>query len=185
MIEETYADLQDNFQGAFDALGRELDRVRTGRANVKLLDGIRVQYYGQPTPLNQVANLQVPEARLIMIKPWEASLLKEIERAIQQSELGLNPANDGHVIRLRIPQLTEERRRDLVRHVGKLGEDAKVAIRNHRRDANALLKTFEKDSDITEDNLQRALKHVQELTDEATKKVDGIVAEKESELMEV
>ncbi len=185
MIDEVYEDLDTNFEKAFSALRRELARVRSGRANVNILDNIRVQYYGQPTLLNQVASLQVPEARLITIKPWEQNLLKDIERAIQLSDLGLNPSNDGTIIRLAIPQLTEERRKALVRQVQRSGEDAKVSVRNNRRDANAMLKELEKDSGITEDDLERALKEVQRLTDAATEKVDEVIQAKETELMEV
>lgn len=185
MVEDIYTDLEERFEKAFEALRRELARVRTGRANVNILDGIRVSYYGQPTPLNQVANLQVPEPRMISIKPWEPNLLKEIERAIQLSDLGLNPTNDGQQIRLSIPPLTEERRKSLVKTVHKHGEDAKISIRNARRDANSMLKDLEKDSDITEDDLSRSLKEVQERTDAATAKVDVVIETKEKDLLEV
>ncbi len=185
MIDDILDEMKANFQKAFDALNRELARVRSGRANVNLLDNLRVPYYGQPTPVSQVAALQVPEARMITIKPWESSLLKEIERAIQQSDLGLTPSNDGTLIRLSIPQLTEERRRDLVKQVKAHGEDAKISARNARRDANGLLKDSQKDGDITEDQLTRGLKQVQDLTDEAVALVDKIVGKKEEELMEV
>lgn len=185
MLDEIQEDLEANFKKAFDALSRELARVRSGRANINLLDNIRVPYYGQPTPLSQMAALQVPEPRMITIKPWESNLLKDIERAILQSDLGLTPSNDGTLIRLHIPPLTEDRRRDLVKQVKGHGEDAKISIRNSRRDANSTLKDLEKDSDITEDDLQRGLKVVQDLTDEAVAKVDAIIAKKETELMEV
>ncbi|MCA9558111.1 MAG: ribosome recycling factor [Myxococcales bacterium] len=185
MLDEIQEDLKANFQKAFDALSRELARVRSGRANINLLDNIRVPYYGQPTPLSQMAALQVPEPRMITIKPWESNLLKDIERAILQSDLGLTPSNDGTLIRLHIPPLTEDRRRDLVKQVKAHGEDAKISIRNSRRDANSTLKDLEKDSDITEDDLQRGLKVVQEMTDEAVARVDTIIAKKETELMEV
>lgn len=185
MVEDIYTDLGERFDKVFEALRRELARVRTGRANVNILEGIRVSYYGQPTPLNQVANLQVPEPRMISIKPWEPNLLKEIERAIQLSDLGLNPTNDGQQIRLSIPPLTEERRRSLVKSVHKHGEDAKISIRNARRDANSMLKDLEKDSDITEDDLARSLKEVQERTDAATARVDEIIDAKEKDLLEV
>ena len=185
MVDEVYEELEANFEKAFNALRRELARVRSGRANVNLLDNIRVQYYGQPTPLNQVASVQVPEARMITIKPWEGNLLKDIERALQQSDLGLNPSNDGTIIRLTIPQLTEDRRKQLVKLVQKHGEDAKISCRNSRRDGNAMLKELEKDSDITEDDLARSLKEVQKRTDDAVAKVESIVGQKESELLEV
>jgi ribosome recycling factor len=185
MINDILQDLNASFDKAFESLRRDLLRVRTGRANVHLLDGIRVNYYGQPTPLNQVANVQAPEARLITIKPWDTSVLKDIERAILGSDLNLNPANDGNMIRLSIPPLTEERRRDLVKQVRAYGEDTKVAIRNHRRDANTMLKDAQKDGDITEDDLNKALKEVQTRTDAAIAKVDQIFGEKEKELLEV
>ncbi len=185
MLDEIQEDLEANFKKAFDALSRELARVRSGRANINLLDNIRVPYYGQPTPLSQMAALQVPEPRMITIKPWESNLLKDIERAILQSDLGLTPSNDGTLIRLHIPPLTEDRRRDLVKQVKAHGEDAKISIRNSRRDANSTLKDLEKDSDITEDDLQRGLKVVQDLTDAAVAKVDAIITKKEAELMEV
>ncbi len=185
MINDILQDLNGSFDKAFESLRRDLIRVRTGRANVHLLDGIRVNYYGQPTPLNQVANVQAPEARLITIKPWDTSVLKDIERAILGSDLNLNPANDGNMIRLSIPPLTEERRRDLVKQVRAYGEETKVAIRNHRRDANTMLKDAEKDGDITEDDLNKALKEVQTRTDTAIGKVDTIIGEKEKELLEV
>ncbi len=185
VIDEVYEELAQSFEKAYSALRRELARVRSGRANINLLDNIRVQYYGQPTPLSQVAALQVPEARLITIKPWEKNLLGDIERALQQSTLGLNPSNDGNIIRLSIPPLTEERRKDLVKQVRHQGEEAKIAVRNARRDANGNLRDFQKDSEITEDDLERALKEVQVRTDAATAKVDAIIAEKEEELMEV
>ncbi len=185
MVDEVYEELETSFEKAFTALRRELARIRSGRANVNLLDNIRVQYYGQPTLLSQVASLQVPEPRLITIKPWEANLLKDIERAINQSDLGLNPSNDGTIIRLSIPPLTEERRKVLVRQVQRNGEDAKISLRNSRRDANAMLKDLEKDSDITEDDLGRALKEVQKRTDDATGRVDTVISAKETELLEV
>ena len=184
-MNEIYEMLGLEFDGAYERLRRELSRVRSGRANPTLLDNIRVSYYGQPTPLNQVAAIQVPEARLITIKPWEANLLKDIERAIQASDLGLNPSNDGTLIRLSIPSLTEESRKKLVKTVHASGENAKVSVRNGRRDANAALKEAEKASDITEDDLARALKQVQTLTDAAVEKIDKIIAAKEKDLLEV
>jgi ribosome recycling factor len=185
MINDILQDLNNSFEKTYESLRRDLGRVRTGRANVHLLDGIRVSYYGQPTPLNQVANLQTPEPRMITIKPWDATVLKEIERAIRQSDLGLNPANDGNMIRLSIPPLTEERRKELVKQVRGYGEDAKVVARNHRRDANTLLKDAQKDGDITEDDLNKGLKEVQTRTDAAITKIDQIVADKEKELLDI
>ena len=185
MEEELYEDLKANFEKTFGALRRELSRVRSGRANVNLLDNVKVPYYGEPTAISQVASLQVPEPRMITIKPWEKSMLKEIERAIQQSNLGITPSNDGTVIRLSVPPLTEERRRDLARQVQQHGENGKVSVRNSRRDANAMLKALQKDGDLTEDDLKRSLDNVQSLTDDAIKQLDQIVNVKEEELMEV
>lgn len=184
-MDEVYEELELEFEGAFEALRRELARVRSGRAKPNLLDNVRVSYYGQPTPLNQVAAIQVPEARLLTIKPWEANLLGDIERAILAANLGLNPSNDGTLIRISIPPLTEEIRKKLAREVHAQGENSKIAVRNARRNANDTLKQAEKASDITEDQLQRALKKVQELTDTATKKIDAIISAKEEDLMEV
>ncbi|MCA9545265.1 MAG: ribosome recycling factor [Myxococcales bacterium] len=184
-MDEIYDDLNESFQGTFSALKRDLARVRTGRANPTLLDNIRVPYYGQPTPLNQVAAIQVPEARMITIKPWESTLLKDIERAIMASDLGLNPNNDGTLIRIAIPALTEDRRRDLVKKIHAVGEDAKIAARNHRRDARKFLEELQKASEITEDDLQRGYKKVDEMTTAATSKIDEIIKAKEEELMEV
>ncbi|MEZ4465917.1 MAG: ribosome recycling factor [bacterium] len=184
-MDEIYETLELSFESTFDALRRELSRVRSGRANPNILDNIRVTYYGQPTPLNQVANIQAPEARLLTIKPFEPSVLKEIERAILSSDLGLNPNNDGQIIRLAVPPLTEERRQKLVKQVHDSGESAKVAIRNARRQANKELQTLEKDSVISEDDNKRAQKEVQRLTDDATAKVDEIVAHKDADLMDI
>ena len=159
--------------------------MRTGRANVNALDRIRVPYYGQPTPLNQVAQLAVPEPRMITIKPWEKNMLKEIERAIQTSDLGINPSNDGKLIRLVFPDLTEERRKKLAKVVKDNGEKAKVAVRNARRDANSTFDELEKESEITEDDLHRSKANVQTLTNAAIAKVDEIVGKKQAELQEI
>jgi len=159
--------------------------VRTGRANVAILDGLRVDYYGTPTPLNQVASVNAPDPRLITIKPWERSLIPEIEKVIRSSQLGLNPSSDGEIVRLPMPPLTEERRRDLVKMVKKMAEESKVGLRNARRDANEMLKEFLKDKDITEDEEKAGLKKVQEATDAAVTKVDDLVAKKEKEIMEI
>lgn len=184
-MDEIYDDLKSSFENTFNALRRDLSRVRTGRASATLLDTIRVSYYGQPTPLSQVAAIQIPEARMITVKPWEATLLKDIERAILSSDLGITPNNDGTIIRLVIPPLTEERRKQLVKKVHQAGEAARVSARNHRRDANATLKDYEKESEITEDDLARGLKDVQKFTDEAIGTINKIIETKESELMEV
>ena len=159
--------------------------IRAGRANPKVLDRITVDYYGTPTPLNQVGNVSVPEARMIVIKPWEKSLIKAIEKAIQTSDLGLNPNNDGEVIRLIFPELNAERRKDLSKQVKKNAEDAKVAVRSIRRDAIEQVKKLKKDSLITEDDQRKAEEDAQKLTDKAIKEIDTVAAAKEKEIMEV
>ena len=185
MINDVQKDLQVNLDKAIEALKKDLGKVRTGRASVSILDGMRVDYYGTPTPLNQVASLNVPDPRLITIKPWERSLIPEIEKTIRASQLGLNPSSDGEIVRLPMPPLTEERRRELVKMVKKMAEDAKVALRGARRDANEMLKELQKTRDITEDDEKRGLKKVQEATDAAVAKVDEIVVKKETEILEV
>ncbi len=167
------------------ALSREFGRVRTGRASLALLDGVRVDYYGTPTPLNQVAKLSIPEPRLIVIVPWDKSMLGPIDKAIQAANLGINPVNDGKVVRIPIPALTGERRKELVRQVGRMGEDAKVQIRRIRREYNDLFVSMSKDGDISEDESRRAVDRVQELTDQHCKAVDEAVEAKEKEIMEV
>jgi ribosome recycling factor len=185
MVSDVLKDLQTNLDKGIDALRKDLGKVRTGRANVAILDGLRVDYYGTPTPLNQVASVNAPDPRLITIKPWEKSLIPEIEKLIRSSQLGLNPSSDGEIIRLPMPPLTEERRKDLVKMVKKMAEESKVALRNGRRDANEMLKEFLKDKDITEDEEKLGLKKVQEATDGAVTKVDDLVARKEKEIMEI
>jgi ribosome recycling factor len=162
-----------------------LGKVRTGRASVSILDGIRVDYYGTPTPLNQIASLNVPDPRLITVKPWEKSLIPEIEKTIRSAQLGLNPSSDGEIVRLPMPPLTEERRKDLVKMVKKMAEEAKVALRSARRDANEMLKELQKDKAITEDEEKAGLKRVQDTTDAAVTKVEEIVGKKEKEILEV
>jgi ribosome recycling factor len=185
MVSDVLKDLQANLDKGIDAFKKDLGKVRTGRANVAILDGLRVDYYGTPTPLHQVASVNAPDPRLITIKPWEKSLIPEIEKLIRSSQLGLNPSSDGEIIRLPMPPLTEERRRDLVKMVKKTAEESKVALRNARRDANEMLKEFLKDKDITEDEEKAGLKKVQEATDAAVTKVDDLVAKKEKEIMEI
>ncbi|MBF0780015.1 MULTISPECIES: ribosome recycling factor [unclassified Granulicatella] len=167
------------------ALSRELGAIRAGRANASLLDRLSVDYYGAPTPINQMAQISVPEARMLLITPYDKSILKDMERAILQSDIGITPSNDGNVIRLVIPPLTEERRKELAKQVKKEAENAKVSIRNIRRDAIDELKKAEKAKDITEDDLRQAEKKVQDLTDQATKELDKLSAEKEKELLDV
>ncbi len=168
-----------------DALRKEFQKIRTGRATTALLDDVKVDYYGNPSPLSQVATLAVPEARTITIQPWEAKQIPAIEKAIMNANLGLTPANDGKLIRLNLPPLTEERRKDIVKQLKKMGEETKVALRNNRRDAIDNLKKLEKEKKISEDDLKRAEKEVQEHTDKHVAKVDEVVAHKEKEVLEV
>jgi len=184
MIEDIHEDTKERMGKTISALENELKRVRTGRASLSLLDGIRVDYYGTMTPLNQMATLAVPESRLITIQPWDASVLKDIEKEVLKSDLGLTPSNDGKIIRLAIPPLTEERRKELVKVVHKMCEDHKVATRNIRRDANDLLKGLKKDGDISEDDAFKAQDEVQKITDDFIQKIDDIYKEKEKEILE-
>ena len=176
---------EDKMQKSIESLEREYNSIRAGRANPHVLDKIKVDYYGTPTAIQQVANVNVPEPRMIQIQPWEASMVKEIEKAILTSDLGINPTNDGKVIRLLFPELTEERRKELAKDVKKKGENAKVAIRNIRRDAMDEAKKQEKAKEITEDELKGLEKEIQKVTDDAVKHVDEMTAHKEKELMEV
>ena len=168
-----------------NALESELTTIRAGRANPHILDKLTVDYYGAPTPLQQVANISVPEARMIQIQPWEASLVKEIEKAIMMSDLGINPQNDGKSIRLNFPQLTEERRKELGKQVRKYGEEGKVAVRNIRRDAMEDFKKMKKNGELTEDDQKSMEKELQDLTDKRCKDIDDLTAKKEAELMAV
>lgn len=176
---------KDHMAKSLGVFTEELVRMRTGRATTSLLDGVQVEYYGSKVPLNQVATLSVPEPRLITIKPFEARIIPDIERAILQSDLGLTPANDGKIIRVPIPQLTEERRKELVKHVKKQAEEARVAIRNIRRDANDALKKMQKEGKISEDELRKWEKQVQELTDQYITKIDKMAGEKEKDILHV
>ena len=185
MIDSLMKDANARMEKSTGVLHTELAAVRTGRASLTLLDGIRIDYYGSQTPLNQVANLAVPEANLITIQPWEPPLLEKIEKAIQTSQLDLNPSNDGTILRLPIPPLTEERRKILVKQVGKMAEEGRTAIRQIRRDINDRIKKLLKNNDISEDDGKRALKDVQELTNDHVRKVDELVTRKEQELMTV
>ncbi len=170
---------------SLDHLAEEFGAVRAGRANAKVLDRISVEYYGSETPLNGVATISTPDARTLVIQPWDAQLLKEIQKAIQLSDLGINPQNDGKVIRLVFPQLTEERRKELAKQVKKYAEDAKVAMRNIRRDGMDYVKKLKKDSEITEDDQKKAEKDLQDLLDKYIKKADEALAAKEKELMAI
>ncbi len=185
MMENLLNETRSKMDKAVDHLGREFKKVRTGRANPSMLDSVMVDYYGNPTPVNQVGNVTVPEPQMIVITPWEKNILSEIERAIQKADLGITPQNDGNVVRLPIPPLTEERRKDLVKQVKKMTEESKVGIRAARKDANDALKQMLKDKEISEDDEKKQLVKVQELTDVVNKKVDELTDEKEKELMEV
>jgi ribosome recycling factor len=185
MIKEILADAKHRMDTSVEVARKEMAAVRTGRASLAILDGVIVDYYGTPTPLNQIANLAIPEGNLITVQPWETFLLPLIEKAILSSDLDLNPTNDGKILRIPIPPLTEERRKILVKHVGKLTEDGRTAVRQVRRDANDQLKKLLKEKEISEDDEKRALKSVQELTDERIKKLDEMMKKKEEELMTV
>jgi ribosome recycling factor len=185
MIKEVVQDARQRMEKTVASTQSELGKVRTGRANLSLLDTVRVDYYGSKVPLKQVANLGVPEARLITIQPWDRNMLAEIEKAIMKADLGINPNNDGHIIRLPIPPLTEERRKDLVRLVHQLGEEGKVAARNIRRDALDHLKKAQREHKISEDEEYNGGIDIQELTDDIIKKIDEMIQTKETEIMEV
>ena len=184
MIDSLYDDAREGMDKSIDALKNEFKKVRTGRASLALFEGIKVSYYGTPTPLNQVASLSVPESRLIVIQPWDQSVIGEIEKEILKSELGLTPMNDGKVIRVPIPPLTEERRKELVKVVHKIAEEHRVSIRNIRRDTNELLKGLKKDGEIAEDDFYRAQDKVQKITDDYIRLVDQTYQEKEKEILE-
>ncbi|WP_454206830.1 ribosome recycling factor [Peptoniphilus sp. Marseille-Q6390] len=185
MISDLKKNTESRMSKSIDSLTESLQSIRAGRANTSLLDRIYVDYYGQQSPLNQVASLSAPEARLLAIQPWDATLIPEIEKAIQKSDLGITPSNDGKIIRLVIPQLTEERRKDLTKLVGKYGEEAKVSIRNIRRDAMEDIKKAEKAKEISEDDRKTYEEDIQKLTDKYIKDVDSVAADKEKELMEI
>jgi len=180
-----YTEIEQKMQKTLDALARELASLRAGRANPAVLDKLHVEYYGAPTPINQIASVSTPEARTLLISPWDKSSLKAIERAIQASDIGINPNNDGAAIRLVFPPLTEERRKELVKKVHHLAEESKVALRSIRRDAIEKYKEQKKKSEITEDDLRVIEKDIQELTEQFVKEVDAIGAKKEKELMEI
>ena len=185
MPQSVIKDMEERMNKAITTLKKDLASLRAGRANPAMLDRVVVDYYGTPTPISQLATISVPEPRMLTIQPWDKSALKEIERAIQQSDLGISPSNDGVVIRLVIPPLTEERRKELVKLAGKSGEESKVAIRNIRRDANDEIKKLEKAATISEDESRRHQETVQKITDKFIAEVDKIVKEKEKDIMEV
>ncbi|RGW13702.1 ribosome recycling factor [Enterococcus asini] len=185
MADVVMQETKEKMNKAAEALQRELGQIRAGRANASILDRVMVNYYGAPTPVNQMASIGIPEARLLVITPFDKSTIKEIEKAIQTSDIGITPQTDGTVIRLVIPQLTEERRKELAKEVKKEAENSKIAIRNIRRDAIDSYKRQEKAGNITEDDLRTAEKDIQQLTDDAIKQLDAIAADKEKELLEV
>lgn len=184
-INDLKKDAENKMKAAIAALGNEFKKIRTGRAQISMLDNVRVDYYGNPTPLNQVASVTCPDARSFLITPWEAAVLKGIENAIVKSDVGMAPINDGKAIRLRLPDLTEERRKELVKQSKKAVEDAKVAVRMARRDANELLKTALKDKAISEDQNKQYMDEVQKMTDKYTADVDKLSADKEKEIMTI
>ena len=183
-VEMVYEMAKEHMDKAIEHLDNELIRIRAGKANVHILDGVMVDYYGTPTPLNQVSNVSTPDAKTIMIQPWEKSMIDPIEKALMQSNVGITPGNNGEVIRLIVPQLTEERRRDLVKNVKNEGENARVSIRNSRREANEEYKQMQKDG-LSEDEAKTAEDHIQKLTDEYSEKVDKIVEAKEEDIMTI
>lgn len=185
MAEQVFQEVGSRMDGSIDHFKRDLASIRTGRASLALLEPIRVDYYGTPTPLNQMATLSVPESRLINIQPWDPASIGDIEKAILRSDLGLTPVNDGKLIRIAIPPLTEDRRRELVKLVKQKAEDARVAVRNVRREGNDQLKAKEKDKSLSEDEYHKGLAQVQKITDERIKQVDEIAERKEREVMEV
>jgi len=185
MIQDVVKDVQHRMNGAIDALHREFKSLRTGRANAAMLDGIVVDYYGTPTPLAQVASIKVPEASLLVAEPWDKSMVAVIEKAIRTSDLGLNPATDGKVVRIPIPSLTEERRKDLVKRAHAMAEDARTAVRQVRRDGNERLKKMLKDKEISEDDEKRGLDEIQKITDKHIDEVGSILKHKEADIMAV
>ena len=185
MLDDVLKELRASADKALEALRRDLAKVRTGRAHPSMLDGIRVDYYGTSTPLAQMANINVPEPRLMTVKPWDKGQVKAVDKAIREGDLGLNPQVDGDLIRIPIPALTEDRRKELVKVLRKNGEECKVAIRKHRRDALEMVDTFQKDGDVSEDDADRGRKKVEDVVAELVKQVETIVAAKEKDVMEV
>lgn len=185
MVEEVLEDLRARMEKTVEVLKRDFNRVRTGRATPALLDGIKVECYDTTMRLNQVATITAPESRLLMVQPWDTTIMGNIEKAILKSELGLTPANDGKVIRIAIPMLTEERRKELVKLVRKMNEESKIALRNARRDANDMFKDLKKEGEISEDEFYRNQEEVQKITDKHIEKIDEVTADKEREVMEV
>ena len=184
MKDEILSELRDKMNNSIEALKKEYVRLRTGRATPALLDGIKVNCYESQMPIDQVASISVPESRLITIKPWDQSVIKEIEKSILRSELGLTPMNDGKIIRISIPPLTEERRKELAKMAKKMAEEAKIAVRNHRRDANDIFKELKNEKEMSEDEMFKAQDDVQKITDDYIARIDKVTAEKEKEILE-
>ena len=185
MLKEEYKVYEEKMKKSIDSVSADFASVRAGRANAAVLDRINVDYYGTPTPIQQIASIASPDPRSLVIQPWDTSAVKSIEKAIQNSDLGINPQNDGRSLRLSFPQLTEERRKELVKQIRKYAENGKVAVRNIRRDAMDFIKKQEKSSEITEDDMKKVEKDLQKLTDDSCKKVDELLEKKEKELMAV
>jgi ribosome recycling factor len=185
MFKDNYEMMLDGVQKAHESLRTTLGRIRTGRANAALLDSVRVDYYGTMTPVNQLASVTTPEPRLIMVKPWDQSVVKTVEKSIQSCGLGLNPTSDGEIIRIPVPMLTEERRKELVKQVKKHGEECKVSVRNARRESNELLKEMETSGEAPKDDVAKALKKIQEMTDQGVEDTDKIIEAKEIEITEI
>ena len=180
-----YKSIEEKMEKTISVFSEKLSEVRAGRSNPAILNKIKIDYYGTPTPINQVAGISVPEARLIVIQPWDISVLKEIEKAILQSDIGINPNNDGKVIRLTFPELNEERRKELVKEIKKMGEEAKVAIRSSRRDGIEMAKNEQKEGNMTEDELKQAEQDIQKITDREIEEIDKILSNKEKEIMSI
>jgi ribosome recycling factor len=184
-VKKQYHETEEKMKKSIEAIRIELSKLRSGRATTSLLDGIKIDYYGTPTPLNQVANVAAPEARMLTVQPWDKSMVAPIEKAIMTANLGLNPANDGTVIRIPVPQLNEERRKELVKLGKKYAEDGRIAIRNVRREANEHIKKAEKNHEVSEDDSKHAQEKIQKMTDDYIQKIDEMIAQKEKEIMEV
>jgi ribosome recycling factor len=184
MKDEILSEMREKMNNSLDAIKKEFVRLRTGRASTSLLDGIKVSCYETQMPIDQVASISVPESRLITVKPWDQSIIKDIEKSILKSELGLTPMNDGKIIRISIPPLTEERRKELAKMAKKMAEEGKISVRNHRREANDMLKELKNEKEISEDEMFKAQDEVQKITDEFIKKIDEVTSEKEKEIIE-
>ena len=185
MVDEVFEIMEDSVKKALESLRTTLGRIRTGRANAALLDSVRVDYYGTITPLNQMASITTPEPRLLMVKLWDRTAVSDVVKAVQKADLGLNPTSDGEIIRIPIPSLTEQRRKDLVKIARKHGEECKISVRNTRRECNEMLKNMENDGETSKDDAARARKKIQEITDENIQEVDKIVQSKEKEIIEI